>query len=258
MIEFPGGRPPRPLWPKILGGVVLVAVVATGAYIWLRPKAAPGAGTTPPFSPPTSQGLTQSSSAPARPLRVVILRGGTTGCQPSGGCGDNNYAAALQFKTGWSVTTLAKGGSGYVGRSLERPPQDFGARLTDVYSAKPDVVIVEGSVSDQQYPESEIQGRAVSVFTRLKANLPKATVIAVGPAYSGRPPAGVRTAEQAVKAAARGRIALFVDPIAGRWFDGANAKFMGADHESPNNEGHSLFAAKLLAALQTLHLRGAA
>src|SRR5207237_3036516 len=156
-------------------------------------------------------------------LRVVVLRGGSTGCRPTGGCNEANYAQVLAAKEGWITTVLAQGGTGYVGGSQNTPPTDFAAQLPAVYQAKPDVVILEGSVGDQYYPPSAIQQAAIAVLSDLKTNLPNAKVVVVGPAWAGTPQANIVGVENAVDDAAIGRTALAIDPIAEGWFSGTNA-----------------------------------
>jgi len=231
---------------KVVAIVVFVAGVLVLTYFALRPKPAPQAGTVVGFSAP-----------PPRPtaLRVVILKGGSTGCQPTGGCNNANYSGVLSAKEGWSTTVLAKGGTGYVNGSDSKPPQNFGSRLSDVYNASPELVIVEGSVSDQYYSGAAIEQAAVTVFTSLKAHLPNAKVVVVGPAWAGTAPTNVLAIESAVRSAAAGRVAEFIDPIAEGWFSGANASLMAADHQSPTNQGHALIASRIAADLTVLGLQ---
>jgi hypothetical protein len=217
--------------------VVLLALVVT-TYLFIRPKPTKDAGEVVGFSAPP---------APAPDVHAVVLRGGTTGCTPTGGCNDANYAQVLSAKEGWITTVLARGGTGYVNGSDRSPPDDFNSRLTDVYKADPDVVIVEGSVSDQYYSGNAVERAATTVFENIKAHLPKAKVVVVGPAWAGTVPANIAAIEDAVKAASAGRVALFIDPIAQGWFSGANAALMGSDHDSPTDQGHALIAAMIAA-----------
>ena len=216
-------------------------------YLVIRPKTSPQAGSVVGFSaPPVTQAL-----------RVVVLRGGSTGCQPTGGCNAANYAQVLSAKEGWITTVMAQGGTGYVNGSASTPTDDFASRLPDVYRAKPDLVIVEGSVSDQYYSSAAVEQAAETVFTNLKAHLPNAHVVVVGPAWAGVPPANIVAVEDAVKAASAGRVALFIDPIAQGWFAGADAALMSPDHQSPTDQGHARMAALIAADIAQLHLQAA-
>jgi hypothetical protein len=234
---------------SVKAGIAVLAVLAliVGTYLFIRPKPVKGAGEIVGFSAPPVP-----SASPD--VHVVVLRGGSTGCTTTGGCNDANYAQVLSAKEGWITTVLAQGGTGYVNGVDSKPPGDFGSRLPGVYKASPDLVIVEGSVSDQYYPGPGVRQAAVAVFTNLKAHLPNAKVIVVGPAWAGTPPADVVAVENAVKAAAAGRVALFIDPIADGWFSGASAALMGSDHESPTNLGHARIAAMIAADIAPLHL----
>jgi hypothetical protein len=181
-----------------------------------------------------------------------VLRGGSTGCSPTGGCNDANYAQVLSAKEGWITTVVAQGGTGYVNGSANKPPDDFASELPAVYAANPALVIVEGSVSDQYYSGAAVEQAAVSVFNGLKAHLPDAKVVVVGPAWAGPAPANIVAIEGALEAACAGRVAQFIDPIAEGWFSGANASLMGSDHESPTDQGHAHMAAMIATALMPL------
>jgi hypothetical protein len=230
---------------KAVSVFILLVAAIIGSYLFIRPKPAPDAGAVVGFSAPRT----------AQALHVIVLRGGSTGCRPTGGCNEANYAQVLSAKEGWITTVLAQGGTGYVNGADNDPAQNFQARLPDVYNASPDLVIVEGSVSDEYYTEVAVQLAALALFKDLKTHLPNATVVAIGPAWAGTPPANVVAVEDAVKAAAAGRVALFIDPIAGGWFDGANESLMDSDHQSLTDQGHAHMAAMIAAGLAHLHLQ---
>lgn len=233
---------PRKLLIKIVAVAIVIVVLVIATYVALRPKPSEDAGAVVGYSaPPTTH-----------PLSVVILRGGTTGCQPTGGCNDANYAQVLAAKEGWNMTVVAQGGTGYINGSDTNPSQDFASRLPAVFAANPDLVIVEGSVSDQYYSGAAVEQAAVAVFTSLKTHLPNAKVVVVGPAWAGTAPADVVAIENAVKDASVGRAALFVDPIAQGWFAGAYTALMSSDHQSPTDQGHARMAAMLEADLAPL------
>jgi hypothetical protein len=227
-------------------GVVTVVVLAVGivvaAYLALRPRPDDQAGVVVGFSAPPT----------ANRLHVVILRGGATGCRPTGGCNDANYAQILSSKEGWTTTVLAQGGTGYVAGADADPAGDFGSRLPDVYAATPDLVIVEGSVGDQYYGAPAIHDAAVKVFADLKIHLPDAIFAAVGPAWAGTAPANIVAIENAVKSAASSENIFFIDPIAQGWFSGANMSLMAPDHQSPTDAGHARIAAMIAADIAPL------
>lgn len=232
----------RIIWRPALAVLVLGAIV--GTYLLVRPRPAANAGVVVGYSAPPS----------VPTLRVVILRGGATGCRPTGGCSNANYAQVLSAKEGWTTTVLAQGGTGYVSGSQNSPPTNFATQLPAIYKARPDLVIVEGSVGDQYFPGPSVGQAAVELFTELKSHLPNAKVVAVGPAWAGQPPANVAAVENAVDSAAVGRVTLAIDPIAEGWFSGANASLMAPDLQSPTDKGHAQMATMIAADLQRLHL----
>jgi hypothetical protein len=230
-------QPPRGSFIRLgIASVVLIVVaLVVATFFVLQPKRDRQAGTVVGFSaPPTVERL-----------HVVILRGGATGCRPTGGCNAANYAEVLSSKEGWITTVLAQGGTGYVNGADADPPGDFGSRLPDVYKAAPDLVIVEGSVGDQYYAASEIHDAAATVFADLKSHLPNALVVAVGPAWANTPPAKIVAVEGAVKEAAATDKVPFIDPIQQGWFSGASASLMAPDQQSPTDAGHARMAAMM-------------
>jgi lysophospholipase L1-like esterase len=233
----------RRLWYFAAALLLALAAAGVGTYFLVRPEPVHDAGRVVGYTAPP---------APKAAARAVILRGGTTGCTSAGGCNDANYTKVLQFKEGWVLTVLSHGGTGYMAGAAGAK---YGDQVTAVVNAKPSIVIVEGSITDRYYKPADVQKAAASLFDRLRAQLPNAKVVVVGPAWAGaNPPADVVGVERAVKAAAAGRVALFVDPIAEHWFTGRNASFVDVDHVSPTDQGHKLIAtmiAKDIAPLTT-------
>jgi lysophospholipase L1-like esterase len=254
---MPGGYRPnsnRRLWYFAGGLLVVILAVTVAVYVVIRPKSADGAGKV--IGPTQAPPATSTTSSPrAAKLKVVILRGGLTGCLTTGGCNSQNYADHLAYKLGWDITVDAHGATGYIAGSIQSPPVNFAGRLDTVYKAKPNVVLIEGSVNDAKYPAAQVRRAAIADFTALHKNLPSAKIIVVGPAWGGDTPPDTLTAvEQALKTATAGRVSLFIDPIADKWFAGPNAKFMAADHESPTDQGHSLIATNIAKDVAVLRL----
>jgi hypothetical protein len=240
---------------KFLVALSLVLVAILVSFVFLRPKRVDGSGAIVGYtSPPSPSGIT-SSSGTVRKLRVAVLKGASTGCQPTGGCGSANYAQKLAYYEGWILSVFPKGGTGYVAGGSANPPTDFTHRLPAVVASKPDVVLVEGSSTDRFAPTSRVQAAVVDLLTALRNALPAARIIVIGPIWAGGAvPSDLIGAENAVRDGARGRVDMYIDPIAERWFPAGTSSLMGADHESPTDAGHAVMAQMLEHDISSLKL----
>ncbi|HEX4896802.1 MAG TPA: hypothetical protein VFV53_00425, partial [Candidatus Limnocylindrales bacterium] len=77
-----------------------------------------------------------------------------------------------------------------------------------------------------------------------------AILVVIGPIwYDGSPVPSIVALRDHLRAASAATGALFIDPIAGRWFAGSNHQLIGADGVHPTNAGHRHIARLVLAAL---------
>jgi hypothetical protein len=72
----------------------------------------------------------------------------------------------------------------------------------------------------------------------------------VGPIWQdGSPPRRCLVLRDRLRARATAIGAVFVDPLAGRWFAGARHALIGSDALHPTDAGHRFMAGRILAAL---------
>ena len=174
-----------------------------------------------------------------------------SGANPGGG-----YAYLLSNAMRWQPVVLGEGGTGYVNpgpTGSGRKP--FTDRVADVVAAKPSIVIVQGSTNDSG--EDKVRAAATQVYSQLKAGLPDAKIIVVGPLD---PPKADHTAipgdRQALADAASEAGLLFIDPVAERWVTDP-ARFP-VDGLHPDQTGHAQIAEALASKLSSAGIKPAA
>lgn len=144
----------------------------------------------------------------------------------------NGYAYLVARAERWTADVVGLPGSGYV-RIANRDDKTIAAGLEPVIAAQPDVVIVECGRNDvdQGITLSEVEPHALQDLRALRAGLPDATIVVLGPIWlSGHPGARVFAVRNAVRAAQR-QIpgSRWIDPVAQRWFTGRLADRTGDD-----------------------------
>ena len=123
----------------------------------------------------------------------------------------------------WSADVVGLAGSGYV-RVSQRDNLRISAGIPDVIAAQPQVVIVECGHNDvdTNVKLAQVEPAALRDLRALRAGLPNATIVVVGPVWlSSHPPHRVYAVRRAIHAAQR-QISgsLWIDPVAQHWFTG--------------------------------------
>lgn len=177
------------------------------------------------------------------------------GAEPS----SNGYAYKIAEPLGWALTRDGRHGSGYVN------PTTYGAgifadRLLKQPADAYDLIVLQGSSNDIRYTAAELDTNLATTVRIVRERYPRAQLLMLGPATPyGRPdPEFIRVNDQ-VKAAAAGTGAVFVDPVAERWFvpgDGTWAANPANGH--PSNAGHQRIADRFVADVRALTLTPAA
>lgn len=219
----------------IVGLVAIMAIMLVILAMQHVNASKPAAGAEPRAIPTFGD----SASTP----RVAVIGDSYTACSGEGGCDSANYLVKLQRDLGWVFKPYAVGGTGYVNDGGGQ--STFGQRVDKVIDDNPDVVIVEGGRNDVTQTE-QLEVAAADVFKRLKAGLPDARIIVVGPIGTANSPDSELTARDKIKSAAKtAGISEFVDPIEDNWFSGADASLIGSDGVHPTDDGHVYMATKL-------------
>lgn len=159
--------------------------------------------------------LVPAYTAATRPIRATIIGDSYSGATGAAS-GWTGFALTLREKFHWDVWVAASGGTGYLKPNPASGEPKFRDRInTDVIPYNPDVVIIAGGTNDGTYAISDIQTEAGLLYDALRAALPNALLIAVGPFHPTTPVSqdklNVRTA---VMAACASRNVPFIDPLA--------------------------------------------
>ena len=120
-------------------------------------------------------------------LLKAPLRGPKTIIIGDSFCGNAaNFTLAFADSMGWDdVWASGVGGSGYVATNGDTEPT-FGMRVQhDVIDHNPQVVGIVGSINDDTFGYTAIYNAAYSLYTTLRAALPKAVIFAAPTASSG-------------------------------------------------------------------------
>jgi lysophospholipase L1-like esterase len=143
----------------------------------------------------------------------------------------------------WAAEFFAQGGTGYTNPGqAEQKESAFPGRVKAVVAAKPDYVIVQGGINDGS-PELT-KAAADEVFSTLRAGLPRAKVIAIGPVAAPKASAAkLAPIRDALAASAEEHGVTFIDPIEERWLPNA-ALFSDGLH--PTQEGHAQVAQNIV------------
>jgi lysophospholipase L1-like esterase len=137
----------------------------------------------------------------------------------------------------------AEGGAGYGTRG------SHGSVFEDLASAvvKPDdaLVVFFGSRNDQNVDPTQLSVLAYGTFQLARQMAPRATFLVIGPPWpTANPPDAVLRIRDALHYQAGLAGAVWVDPIAERWFVG-HPELIGADGIHPTDAGHEYLADKI-------------
>lgn len=212
-----------------------------------------------------SGGVTRARAAGA-PVTAAPVHAAFLGDSYTFGVGatepTDGYAYLVSRAEHWTSRIVGLPGSGYV-RVAIRDDKNIAAGLPAVIAAQPQVVIVASGHNDAMpnvdYRDTE--AAALKDLSELRAALPNATIVVVGPIWlNGYPDKKALYVRDAIHMAQE-RVpgTLWIDPIAQHWFTGSWTKRTGDDATMinyaaghPNNAGYEHIATLLEADLRTL------
>ena len=116
----------------------------------------------------------------------------------------------------------------------------YAARVNDVIALRPNILIVEGSRNDVD--AAATKRTAVDVLGKLRAALPQAKILVIGPFYLDATSSRTTPINEAIKAAALSLGLTYVDTLKAGWFTGAARRLVGPDGIHPTDEGHRYLA----------------
>jgi lysophospholipase L1-like esterase len=126
---------------------------------------------------------------------------------------------------------------------------DHGSIFADLTrrAVKPEdaLVVFFGSRNDQGADPGSLDEMARDAFDLARRAAPSATLLVIGPPWpTADVPESVLRIRDILRAQARASGAVFVDPLAERWFVG-RPELIGADGVHPNDAGHAYMADKI-------------
>ncbi|WP_104524880.1 SGNH/GDSL hydrolase family protein [Blastococcus atacamensis] len=203
---------------------------------------------TSPPAPPSPGGEPATSPDETRIAIAALGDAYTAGSAMDSGEG-RRWHELLTAQNSWDVTPYAVENSGFAaGRDEGR---SFPDRVPEIVAARPDVVVVAGGHDDVDQPPAQVEEGIRRTLGDLRAGLPDARIVVVGVLWPGTAPAAVFGINGALREAAGGVSATFVDALNTGWFDGANLSLIGPDGTYPTDEGHVALADRIAAALVT-------
>ncbi|MBY4210267.1 SGNH/GDSL hydrolase family protein [Rhodococcus fascians] len=160
----------------------------------------------------------------------------------------DHWPTKLAYQHRWYLRNVAKGGVGYVQENVAKGKYSFLRQLDDIIPVKPAVLIVAGGRNDVSHPY-EVGPAAREMFAKIKAELPDAKVLIVGPMVGADVPTPTAwNVNEEIRTAALEAGLPFVDGMA--WL--TNPDVLKEDRAHPNSAGNVILAEKIGAALEPL------
>lgn len=192
----------------IAGAGFVVLVVCALVVIVFALKMQPAASKSEQGSWPTLQ------ADPTPPLAVFI--GGSYSAGVGASVSGERWTTLLAAAKGWREVNLALGGTGYLAtaglQSCGRAVcANYETSVQQAIANKAEVVVIAGGESDQSQDIVTEQAAIAKVYRTLRAGLPDARIVAVGPQSPGAIPGSKLIAiDAAVASAARSIGAVYV------------------------------------------------
>lgn len=239
--------------------VLLLATLAAFVYAFLpKPSATPVGGATqpaeatPPSAPaetatasPTPSATATETEEAGPPVAAFLGDSYTEGIGASGQ--ENRWSTLVSLELGWEEMNHGISGTGYA-TNAQGP--GYANRLDDVIADNPDVVVVSGGQNDFSTYQFDPQGtlQAISsVYEELRAELPDAEIIAVGPSTPSAVDQTVFALDAAVQEAAESVDATYVsllDP------DVFTLDMIQPDGVHVDDAGHAAIAERVINAVE--------
>jgi lysophospholipase L1-like esterase len=227
-----------PHWALVAAVTVVLAIaIPTAVNVASAPE--PAEATAPRPVPTYSFAPQADESESTR--KVVAVLGDSFAPAEGQPLADYNFTAVAASQLGWGeVLPFGQGGTGYTNPGqADEGDTVYGDRVERVIAASPDVVIVQGGTNDRDYQST--RDAAGSVFAQLKAGLPQAQIVAMGPLATGTLDEATMTpARDAIRDAAAAEGIEFIDPLDGGWLGRDASLFVDGVH--PNAEGQRQIA----------------
>ncbi len=180
--------------------------------------------------------------------KAVFLGDSYTTGMNGAGIGRRGWPAIVARTLGWRMANLAVAGTGFMNPGWTNQP--VGTRVAAAIRQKPDVVVIAAGHNDSRWSAATTARAADAVLDRLHRALPEAVLVVVAPIWSnGTPPTRCLDLRDHLRRTARSIHAIFVDPLADRWFSGTRQRLIGPDGIHPTDSGHRFIADRILEAI---------
>lgn len=217
-----------------------IVVLAAGAYALPRHE-------TPEYT---------SAYSPPPPTKINYLRVTVVGDSYAAGMGASSsggWTRVAARTNCWSVQLQAQPDTGYVTAGTDASTAFADPRkLEDATASNPELILVQGSISDAG--KSGIYEAAKAVYEKLRERAPQAIIVVIGPTNAPSiGPAANYANRDAIQAAAEQAGLTFIDPIARDWLP--DPGLYAPDQVNLNGKGHRAYADDVRSALQDSGLK---
>lgn len=223
--------------------VLVLGVVGAGLYYDSARNDDADADVTSTYTPPVGAG---------GPTAVFIGDSYTSGAGASEL--DKRWTTVVAASNFWTEKNMGIGSTGYLTRSPDcatSPCGNYESVVADAVAAKPQVVFVSGGLNDMPAfvdDPAPVVNAIYTTFGTLRAGLPDARIVAVGPTAAGDVPPFITAYDSVVRDAAAAVGAEFIsltDPV-----DVITEDMLAPDGLHVDDEGHAAIAARVSAALK--------
>ena len=179
---------------------------------------------------------------------AVFLGDSFTSGWNGAGLGRHGWPAIVAASRGWRAVNRAVPGTGFLNPGWTNQP--LASRVASTIRLKPDIVFVASGHNDSRWSASATADAADEAIRRLRRALPNAVFVIVAPIWqNGSPPQRAVILRDRLRTRAAAIGAIFIDPLADRWFAGSRPQLIGPDRLHPTDAGHRFMAGRVLAAL---------
>jgi acyl-CoA thioesterase-1 len=208
-------------------------------------SASASAQSTPTPSPTATSATPPTLLPAAAPLRVLTI--GDSIMKGFGLTPADAWPALVSAANGWTLTTLACDGAGFV---TPGNPEECGDTFVDVSRAAathPDLIIIEGSSNDFGQSNTQLLSATVSALTILRSEFPNAEIIGLSTVWSEtEPPAQLAETNSQMQQA--------VTAVGGHYLDigqplSEHPELMQDDDVHPTVAGQQVLAAAIQSAI---------
>jgi lysophospholipase L1-like esterase len=202
----------------------------------------------PPIPMKTARPATREPARMPAGSTAVFLGDSFTSGWNGAGLGRHGWPAIVASSRGWRAVNLAVPGTGFLNPGWTSQP--LSSRLATAVRLKPDIVFIASGHNDSRWSASATADAADTAIRRLRRALPDAVFVIVAPIWQdGSPPQRCLILRDRLRARAAAIGAIFIDPLADRWFAGTRHQLIGPDRLHPTDAGHRFMAARVLAAV---------